>query len=89
MAVEAREHTAVDLIWKFDKDTLFVCLCKLTPENKLNDCMVQLPPAVCDNLRWGRNSKFLDICISKMIRELNKIHLQFKLQIVSGILAYL
>ena len=49
---------------------MLVGFSKLALEDELDDLMVELPAAVCDYVRWGWNSKSLDICICEVVRQL-------------------
>ena len=70
IAVESGKDMTSDSIRKSDENAMFVCLRKLALENELDDLVIQLPTAVCEDVRWWRNSELLDICIGEVVRQL-------------------
>ena len=52
---------------------MLVRLCKSALENELDDCMAQLPAAVGENIRWGRDTEFPHIRICEVIGQLQRL----------------
>ena len=73
VAVEPGEDASGNPIRKFNEHAVLVCLCKPALEDELKDCMAQLPAAVGENIWWGRDTKFLHICICKVVRQLERL----------------
>lgn len=70
VAVEAGKDTPSDSVWELNKDTLLVCPSKVTLQDELHHCMIQLPGAVCNHI-WRRgDSELFYVFISKVVWQL-------------------
>ena len=72
VAVKPWKDTSDDPIWKPNEDPMFISLSESPFQNEPDHGMVQLPCAMCDDLRWRGNSKLLHICIVEAIRQLRE-----------------
>ena len=70
IAVEPGEDTTADPIRELNHNAMLICFCEPPLKDQPDYRMVELLPAVCNNIRWGGNPICLLIIIRKAIRQL-------------------
>jgi hypothetical protein len=70
VAIEPRKDSASDTIWELDEDSMLVRICKPSLEDELDDLMEQLPSTVRVDIRWGRYTERMHVCICKVVWKL-------------------
>jgi len=70
IAVEPGKDTATDPIGEFNHNTMLICLRKPALKDELDDRMIELPPAMGDDIGWWRNPECLHVAVGKAIWQL-------------------